>query len=545
MQKANESTVRAAPRLNNTACEPELADCIGPHAEMPVSSNQEEGKQTRMAGKEAPIAQLYGDTTDHKKSARPSGQDEGQNVGQESFKSRIYEDTADIKDSSSSAKGEDEETPRPMSGLYGHGDPTEPEDSSRLYGNSEDIKAFDKNIKSESIMYQAGTPLEEHSDIQGGQTEDISAIVPGSTPKQVTGTSEADSVNHNEDIDALSTHGQEGNDDNIRTKNRIGRRSSSVHNVPHAAVGAGANEGESSCCRRMFLTIFSRLVCVFVVAAVVMCVMTVTVVAMKTMAISKSQSSPVSPWPTSVVTSATVDESSFPTTLPAEPMTTTTPVLSGSDRRESHGILPTEDNSACAPGNCSDCAEIYEGGSTTSGVYWIKLQNNVSVEVYCDMDTDGGWTVFQRRFDGSVPFNRTWADYKRGFGNKTGEHWLGNDNLHLLTNQRDYRLQIGFADRGGKQHSFTCSCGLFSWERSWSGDYIKDTVIWDFPVCVWEGREWSSKGTGSFIRNLAVRGLDGMQGARQRSTRDSVVHNGGPGSGREGCRPYSPRHGTS
>ncbi|CAH1242874.1 ANGPT2 [Branchiostoma lanceolatum] len=365
MQKVNENTVRAQPRLNNTACDPEPADCIGPRAEMPIESDQEEGSQPRMAGKEAPIAQLYGATTDHKESARPSGQAEGQDVGHESFKSRIYEDTTDIKDSSSSAKGEDEETPRPMSGLYGHGDPTDPDDSCR-----------------------------------------------------------------------------------------------------QSKVKYSANEGESSCCRRMFLTTFSRLVCVFIVAAVVMCVMAVTVVAMKTMSSSKSQvptkSRPVSPWPTPFVTSASVDESSFSATLPAEPMTTTTPVLPGSDGTETHGILQTEGNSACAPGNCGDCAEIYEGGSTTSGVNWIKLQNNVSVEVYCDMDTDGGgWTVIQRRFDGSVPFNRTWADYKRGFGNKAGEHWLGNDNLHLLTNQRDYRLQIGFVDRGGKQHSFTCSCGLF------------------------------------------------------------------------------------
>ena len=73
-----------------------------------------------------------------------------------------------------------------------------------------------------------------------------------------------------------------------------------------------------------------------------------------------------------------------------------------------------------------------------------------SFNVYCDMRTDGGgWTVFQRRQDGSVDFYRGWNDYKSGFGQLTAEFWLGNDKIHRLTAARPSTLRVELEDWNG------------------------------------------------------------------------------------------------
>lgn len=81
-----------------------------------------------------------------------------------------------------------------------------------------------------------------------------------------------------------------------------------------------------------------------------------------------------------------------------------------------------------------DCLDVLNQGGIKSGIYIIKPDHLAPFEVYCDMETSGGgWTVFQRRQNGSLNFFKSWYYYARGFGDVAGEFWLGLDQIHRLT----------------------------------------------------------------------------------------------------------------
>ncbi|XP_005363233.1 angiopoietin-4 [Microtus ochrogaster] len=102
-----------------------------------------------------------------------------------------------------------------------------------------------------------------------------------------------------------------------------------------------------------------------------------------------------------------------------------------------------------------DCAEIKRSGANASGVYTIHVANMTKpLKVFCDMETDGGgWTLIQRRQDGSMSFQKTWEEYKEGFGNVAREYWLGNEAVHHLTSRTAYLLRVELRDWEGLQTS--------------------------------------------------------------------------------------------
>uniref|UniRef100_A0A667J4W2 Angiopoietin like 4 n=1 Tax=Lynx canadensis TaxID=61383 RepID=A0A667J4W2_LYNCA len=66
---------------------------------------------------------------------------------------------------------------------------------------------------------------------------------------------------------------------------------------------------------------------------------------------------------------------------------------------------------------------------------------------------NGGWTVIQRRQDGSVDFNQPWEAYKAGFGDPQGEFWLGLEKVHRITGDRGSRLAVQLQDWEGNAES--------------------------------------------------------------------------------------------
>uniref|UniRef100_W5N1E0 Ficolin-1-like n=1 Tax=Lepisosteus oculatus TaxID=7918 RepID=W5N1E0_LEPOC len=94
-----------------------------------------------------------------------------------------------------------------------------------------------------------------------------------------------------------------------------------------------------------------------------------------------------------------------------------------------------------------NCKELLDQGNYMSGWYTVRIAGGKALQVFCDMETDGGgWLVIQRRMDGSVDFYRDWNAYKKGFGNQQTEFWLGNDNINALTASGNFQLRIDLKD---------------------------------------------------------------------------------------------------
>ena len=98
------------------------------------------------------------------------------------------------------------------------------------------------------------------------------------------------------------------------------------------------------------------------------------------------------------------------------------------------------------PRNCMELQELGDAESGLRHVYPFPGRPNHPVTVYCEQTVDGGgWTVFQRRVNNTVreDFYRNWTEYQGGFGDPSGEFWLGLDVLHqLTTTEQELRVDL-------------------------------------------------------------------------------------------------------
>ncbi|RUS83789.1 hypothetical protein EGW08_008447 [Elysia chlorotica] len=69
--------------------------------------------------------------------------------------------------------------------------------------------------------------------------------------------------------------------------------------------------------------------------------------------------------------------------------------------------------------------------------------SDVNPGVLCDYVTDGGgWIIIQKRPSVFTSFDRSWEEYKNGFGTFSEEYYMGNERIHEMTNRAQFELRI-------------------------------------------------------------------------------------------------------
>ena len=78
-----------------------------------------------------------------------------------------------------------------------------------------------------------------------------------------------------------------------------------------------------------------------------------------------------------------------------------------------------------------------------------------ALQAHC---SNGGWTVILRRkadVSQQINFNRTWNDYKHGFGDLNTEFWYGLRNIHCLTTRQQVDLHVELNFANGTEQAYT------------------------------------------------------------------------------------------
>ncbi|XP_017154213.2 fibrinogen-like protein 1 [Drosophila miranda] len=88
------------------------------------------------------------------------------------------------------------------------------------------------------------------------------------------------------------------------------------------------------------------------------------------------------------------------------------------------------------------------GSGTPNGIFQIKVRGIEPFQVPCVSDSSG-WALIQRRVNSNENFNRSWADYKMGFGDLRENFFLGLEKIHRMTLLQPHELYIQLKDVKG------------------------------------------------------------------------------------------------
>uniref|UniRef100_B4MQP5 GK21394 n=1 Tax=Drosophila willistoni TaxID=7260 RepID=B4MQP5_DROWI len=161
----------------------------------------------------------------------------------------------------------------------------------------------------------------------------------------------------------------------------------------------------------------------------------------------------------------------------------------------------------------SSCLAAY---INTNGIHMIQVPGLEPFLVACDTRVAGaGWTVIQRRQDGTENFYRNWLEYRNGFGSLGGEFFIGLERLNHLTTAEPYELYIYLEDFNGdtrhaKYDNFTidneensyaiASLGRYSGDAGDSFSYHKGMPFSTFDHDV-SGKGCASTNVGAWWYN--------------------------------------------
>jgi len=69
--------------------------------------------------------------------------------------------------------------------------------------------------------------------------------------------------------------------------------------------------------------------------------------------------------------------------------------------------------------------------------------------------------LIQQNINGSNIFNRSWAEYKVGFNDSSGNYWLGNELLSQLTVNHRYKLKFDLQSRSNTSNWYYAEYSTF------------------------------------------------------------------------------------
>ncbi|XP_071122913.1 microfibril-associated glycoprotein 4-like isoform X2 [Mytilus edulis] len=170
-----------------------------------------------------------------------------------------------------------------------------------------------------------------------------------------------------------------------------------------------------------------------------------------------------------------------------------------------------------------ECSEIV---SDVDGVYFIYPVNlNTRVRVYCIMENrKKKWTVLQRRSNETVSFDRSWNDYRDGFGSAYGEYWLeqsgyANYSQFSISDENSkYMLRIsGYSGSAGD--AFNHNAAIQNGQKFTTKDQDNDNFYSGNCAVQFEGGWWFNA-----CHNAFLNGDSGNNGRKWYPWADKVTY---------------------